>query len=82
MNQELADRVKINLSKADSLKVQKIEVETKIKSLQESLEEDLKAAKELGYESLEDMIKAQSELEEQIKKECDDVEKAFNEAGV
>jgi len=82
MNQELAERVKANLSKADSLKVQKIEVETKIKSLQESLEEDLKSAKELGYNSLDDMIKAQSELEEQIKKECDEVEKAFNEAGV
>lgn len=82
MNQELMQRVQNNIAKADSLKVQKIEAETKIKSLQESLAEDLKAAQELGYKTLDEMIKAQSELEEAIKKECDEVEKAFNEAGV
>lgn len=82
MNQELMQRVQANLSKADSLKVQKIEAETKVKSLKESLEEDLKAAKELGYNTLEEMIAAQSQLEEAIKKECDEVEKAFSEAGV
>ena len=82
MDQELIKRVQDNIAKADNLKVQKIEVETKIKSLQENLEEDLKAAKELGYNSLEEMVSAQSQLEETIKKECDEVEKAFAEAGV
>ena len=82
MNQELMQRVQNNLAKADSLKVQKIEAETKIKSLQESLAEDLKSAKELGYNTLDEMITAQAQLEEAIKKECDEVEKAFAEAGV
>ena len=82
MNQELINRVQANMTKADSLKVQKIEADTKIKSLQESLAQDLEAAKELGYNSLDEMIKAQVELETAIKLECDEVEKAFTEAGV
>ena len=82
MNQELINRVQANMAKADSLKVQKIEANTKIKSLQESLAQDLEAAKELGYNSLDEMIKAQAELETAIKLECDEVEKAFTEAGV
>ena len=82
MNQELINRVQANMAKADSLKVQKIEADTKIKSLQESLAKDLEAAKELGYNSLDEMIKAQAELETAIKLECDEVEKAFTEAGV
>lgn len=82
MNQELINRVQANMAKADSLKVQKIEADTKIKSLQESLAQDLEAAKELGYNSLDEMIKAQAELEAAIKLECDEVEKAFTEAGV
>ena len=82
MNQELINRVQANIAKADSLKVQKIEADTKIKSLQESLTQDLEAAKELGYNSLDEMIKAQAELETAIKLECDEVEKAFTEAGV
>lgn len=82
MNQELMQRVQTNMAKADSLKVQKIEAETKIKALQESLAEDLKAAKELGYNTLDEMVAAQAQLEETIKKECEIVEKAFNEAGV
>lgn len=82
MNQELINRVQANIAKADSLKVQKIEADTKIKSLQESLAQDLEAAKELGYNSLDEMIKAQAELETAIKLECDEVEKAFIEAGV
>ena len=82
MNQELINRVQANIAKADSLKVQKIEADTKIKSLQESLAQDLEAANELGYNSLDEMIKAQAELETAIKLECDEVEKAFTEAGV
>ena len=82
MNQELINRVQANMAKADSLKAQKIEADTKIKSLQESLAQDLDAAKELGYNSLDEMIKAQAELETAIKLECDEVEKAFTEAGV
>ena len=82
MNQELINRVQANMAKADSLKVQKIEADTKIKSLQESLAQDLEVAKELGYNSLDEMIKAQAELETAIKLECDEVEKAFTEAGV
>ena len=82
MNQELINRIQANIAKADSLKVQKIEADTKIKSLQESLAQDLDAAKELGYNSLDEMIKAQAELETAIKLECDEVEKAFTEAGV
>ena len=82
MNQELINRVQANIAKADSLKVQKIEADTKIKSLQESLAQDLEADKELGYNSLDEMIKAQAELETAIKLECDEVEKAFIEAGV
>ena len=82
MHQDLINRVQENLSKADKLKVSKIENETKLKALQESLAQDLEAAKELGYNTLDEMIKAQSELEEAIKKECDDVEKIFIEAGV
>ena len=82
MDQELINRVKTNMAKADSLKVSKIETETKIKSLQESLAQDLEAAKELGYNSLDEMVAAQTQLEEAIKKECEEVEKAFSEAGV
>ena len=82
MNQELINRVQANMAKADSLKVQKIEADTKIKSLQESLAQDLEAAKELGYNSLDEMIKAQGVLETAIKLECDEVEKAFTGAGV
>ncbi len=82
MNEDLVKRVQENIAKADSLKVQKIETETKIKSLQESLAEDLNSAKELGYNTLEEMVEAQSKLEESIKKECDEIEKAFVEAGV
>ena len=82
MNQELINRVQANIAKADSLKVQKIEADTKIKSLQESLAQDLDAAKELGYNSLDEMIKAQAELETAIKLECYEVEKAVTEAGV
>ena len=59
-----------------------LEAETKVKSLQESLTQDLEAAKELGYNSLEELVAAQQQLEEVIKKECDEVEKAFVEAGV
>ena len=82
MNQELTNRVTNLMSKADNLKVQKIENETKLKTLQENLAQDLEAAKELGYNSLEEMVAAQTQLEEAIRKECDEVEKAFNEAGV
>lgn len=82
MDQELINRVQANMAKADSLKVSKIETETKIKSLQESLAQDLEAAKELGYNSLDEMVAAQTQLEEAIKKECEEVEKAFSEAGV
>lgn len=82
MNQELTNRVTNLMSKADNLKVQKIENETKLKTLQENLAQDLEAAKELGYNSLEEMVAAQIQLEEAIRKECDEVEKAFNEAGV
>ena len=82
MDQELINRVQANMAKADSLKVSKIETETKIKSLQESLAQDLEAAKELGYNSLDEMVAAQTQLEEDIKKECEEVEKAFSEAGV
>jgi hypothetical protein len=82
MNQDLLNRVQANLAKSDSLKVAKIEAETKVKSLQESLAQDLEAAKELGYNSLEELVAAQQQLEEVIKKECDEVEKAFVEAGV
>lgn len=78
MNQELMQRVQDNINKVDQLKVSKIETETKIKSLEESLEQDLKDAKELGYNSLEELVSAQQQLEETIKKECDEVEKAFN----
>lgn len=82
MNQDILNRVQANLAKSDSLKVAKIEAETKVKSLQESLTQDLEAAKELGYNSLEELVAAQQQLEEVIKKECDEVEKAFVEAGV
>lgn len=82
MNQDILNRVQANLAKSDSLKVAKIEAETKVKSLQESLAQDLEAAKELGYNSLEELVAAQQQLEEVIKKECDEVEKAFVEAGV
>lgn len=78
MNQELMKRVQDNINRVDQLKVSKIETETKIKSLEESLEQDLKDAKELGYNSLEELVSAQQQLEETIKKECDEVEKAFN----
>ena len=82
MDKDLLNRVQANLAKSDSLKVAKIEAETKVKSLQESLTQDLEAAKELGYNSLEELVAAQQQLEEVIKKECDEVEKAFVEAGV
>ena len=82
MNKELMERVQANIAKADKLKVAKIEAETKLKSLQESLAQDLESAKELGYSSLDEMVAAQAKLEEDIKKECDEVEKAFVEAGV
>ena len=77
MNQELINRVQENIAKVDKLKVAKIEAETKIKSLEESIEEDLAKAKELGYNSYDELIAAKTQLEESIKKECDEVEAAF-----
>lgn len=82
MNKELMERVQLNMAKIDKLKVAKIEAETKLKSLQESLAKDLESAKELGYNSLDEMVSAQTILEADIKKECEEVEKAFLEAGV
>jgi hypothetical protein len=82
MDQNLLVRVQGLLSKVDSLKVSKIETETKIKSLEESLQENLDKAKELGYSSVEELVKAQAQLEESIKAECEEVEKALLEAGV
>lgn len=82
MDQDLITRVQNSLNKVEQLKVSKIETETKIKSLQESLDENLAKAKELGYNSIEELVDAQSKLEESIKKECEEVEKALKEAGV
>lgn len=82
MDQDLVSRVQALMSKVDNLKVSKIETETKIKSLEESLKENLDKAKELGYNSVEELVKAQASLEESIKQECDTLEKAFAEAGV
>ena len=82
MNQELINRVQGLMSKVDNLKVAKIETETKVKALEEKLQENLDKAKELGYGSIEELVKAQEQLEESIKQECDAVEKALTEAGV
>lgn len=82
MDQNLIARVQGLMSKVDNLKVSKIETETKIKSLEESLKENLEKAKELGYNSVEELVQAQTQLEESVKQECDLVEKALKEAGV
>lgn len=82
MNQELINRVQANIAQVDKLKVAKIEAETKIKSLEESIAADLEKAKELGYNSYEELVTARTQLEEMIKKECDEVEAAFNSMGV
>lgn len=82
MDQDLIARVQAVMTKVDNLKVSKIETETKIKSLEESLQENLNKAKELGYNSIEELVAAQTQLEESIKQECETVEKAFAEAGV
>lgn len=82
MNQDLVSRVQGLMTKVDNLKVSKIETETKIKALEESLQENLNKAKELGYNSVEELVAAQTQLEESIKQECDTVEKALLEAGV
>ena len=82
MDQNLIARVQGLMSKVDNLKVSKIETETKIKSLEESLKENLEKAKELGYNSVEELVQAQAQLEESVKQECDLVEKALKEAGV
>ena len=82
MNNELISRVQGLMSKVDNLKVAKIETETKVKALEEKLQENLDKAKELGYGSIEELVKAQEQLEESIKQECDIVEKALTEAGV
>jgi uncharacterized protein YehS (DUF1456 family) len=82
MNNELISRVQGLMAKVDNLKVAKIETETKVKALEEKLQENLDKAKELGYGSIEELVKAQEQLEESIKQECDAVEKALTEAGV
>lgn len=82
MDQNLISRVQGLMTKVDNLKVSKIETETKIKSLEESLKENLEKAKELGYNSVEELVQAQTQLEESVKQECDLVEKALKEAGV
>ena len=82
MDQDLVKKVQELMTKVDNLKVSKIETETKIKSLEESLKENLEKAKELGYNSVEELVQAQTQLEESIKQECDVVEKALKEAGV
>lgn len=82
MDQNLIARVQGLMTKVDNLKVSKIETETKIKSLEESLKENLEKAKELGYNSVEELVQAQTQLEESVKQECDVVEKALKEAGV
>lgn len=78
MNEELINRVQEDLKKIEELKVQKIEAETKIKTIEESIESDLEKAKELGYNSLEELDQAQKDLEEKIKEECDKLESSFN----
>ncbi len=82
MDQDLIARVQAVLTKVDNLKVSKIETETKIKSLEEDLKENLDKAKELGYNSIEELVAAQTQLEESVRQECDVIEKAFTEAGV
>ena len=82
MNQELVARVQNLMSRIDTLKVSKIETETKLKTLNESIEENLAKAKELGYNSLEELAEAQVKLEEVIKKECDSLEEELKKAGV
>ena len=82
MNQDLVNRVQAVMSKIDNLKVSKIETETQIKTLEERLKENMEQAKELGYNSIEELVEAQTNLEDRIKKECEAVEKAFTEAGV
>lgn len=82
MNQDLVNRVQAVMSKIDNLKVSKIETETQIKTLEERLKENMEQAKELGYNSIEELVEAQTNLENRIKKECEAVEKAFTEAGV
>ena len=78
MNDELIARVQRDLQKVEDLKVQQIEAETKIKAIQESIESDLEKAKELGYNSFEELEKAQEELEAILKEECEKLEASFN----
>ena len=82
MNQEIINRVQADIAKLDQLKVSKIETETKINSLQESLNKDLEAAKELGYNSLDELVAAQQELEKSLIAKCEEVEVAFTSIGV
>lgn len=82
MNQELINRVQQDLAKVDQLKVAKIENETRVKSLTESINQDLEKAKELGYNSFDELVQAHLQLEKSIIAECDEIEKAFTEAGV
>lgn len=79
MNNELIARVQADIAKVDQLKVSKIESETKIKTLEENINSLLEKAKELGYNSLEELEQAQVSLESAIKTECEEVEKAFSQ---
>ena len=78
MENELTQRVQKNLNELENLKVLKIETETKIKQHKEIINSCLEKAKELGYNSLEELEEAKNTLEPQILAECERLETAFS----
>lgn len=74
MQNETVTRVQVLLNKVESLKVKKIEDETKVKRFEEDLKECENNLKELGYNSVEEATLAMSSLETTLAKECSEIE--------
>lgn len=78
MNNDLTQRVQLILNKVEQLKVKKIEDETNIKRYEEELSDCENKLKDLGYNNIEEADKAIKRLEENLIKECTEIESKLN----
>ena len=79
MQNETVTRVQVLLNRVESLKVKKIEDETKVKRFEEDLKECENNLKELGYNTVEEATLAMQNLEATLAKECAEIETILNE---
>ena len=79
MQNETVTRVQVLLNRVESLKVKKIEDETKLKRFEEDLKECENNLKELGYNTVEEATLAMQNLEATLTKECAEIETILDE---